>query len=637
MSPAKQLRSTALFDQLPDTIVQELLSAAKTRVYPPGSCIYEQDAAPTGFLYIVKKGLVEITAITPGGIDLVVEYRREKEFFGEMPVFSDESYSGGARAAQETECYLIPAPILRRAEEKYPQLREYFTGAVLSRVRQMYGEIVADHTRHVLSHLDGYPFQKRLSEIMSSPVEACGAAESARQVAQRMVEKKISSVLVLDEAGRPAGLITERDLVAKVIADGREDIRTVTAAQVMTSHPYAMAPDAYMYEAMAYMLGHRLKHLPVVDGGVPVGMVTLRDLMRYRSQKAMLLLGNIREEETLAGLALIRQEIVEVARTLLSEVRSLPEVMEIISYIHHEIIKRVYDLCEREMAAAGYRKPAIRHCFLIMGSGGRREMLLNPDQDNGFIYEDLTDEQLATVEGYFVPFSEKLVTALAEVGYPLCEGKVMANNPAWRGRLCDWQARVRGWVSEPEPQNVRTSSIFFDFTTLIGDPGLAHDLRNIVFQEMRDHPGFLYHMMTLDLQYRVPLGLLGRFLVEKSGDHAGKLSLKLAGSIYVVDCIRMFCLEHEMQELGTLDRLKDLVARNVFDAETAEHIQAAFEALVFLRLRNEIAQVDAGKKPSHFFDPCTLPKNEQNLLRASFQAVRKLQEATKRHFGRTVL
>jgi CBS domain-containing protein len=637
MSPAKQLRSAAPFDQLPDAILQELLSAAKTRVYPPGSSIFEQDDPPTGFLYIVKKGLVEITAITPGGIDLVVEYRREKEFFGEMPIFSDESYSGGARAAQETECYLIPAPILRRAEEKYPQLREYFTGAVLSRVRQMYGEIVADHTRNALSHLDGYPFQKRLSEIMSSPVEACGADEPVRQVAQRMVQKNVSSVLVLDEAGRPAGLITERDLVARVIADDRVDSRMGAAAEVMTSHPYAMAPDAYMYEAMAYMLGHRLKHLPVVHGGVAVGMVTLRDLMRYRSQKAMLLLGNIREEETLAGLALMRQEIVEVARTLLSEVRILPEVMEIISYIHHEIIKRVYDLCEREMAAAGYRKPPIRHCFLIMGSGGRREMLLNPDQDNGFIYEDLTDEQLATVEGYFVPFSEKLVTALAEVGYPLCEGKVMANNPAWRGRLCDWQARVREWVSEPEPQNVRTSSIFFDFTTLVGDPALTHDLRNVVYQEMRDHPGFLYHMMTLDLQYRVPLGLLGRFLVEKSGDHAGKLSLKLAGSIYIVDCIRMFCLEHERQELGTLDRLKALVDCNVFDAETAENIQAAFEALVFLRLRNEIALVDAGKKPSHFFDPHTLPKNEQNLLRASFQAVRKLQEATKRHFGRTVL
>jgi len=637
MSPSNNLRNVALFDQLPEMIVQELLSVAKIKVYPAGTSIYEQNDPPTGFLYVMKRGLVEITAITPGGVDLVVEYRRGGEFFGEMPIFSDESYSGGARAAQESECYLVPAAFLRRAEEKYPQLRDYFTSAVLTRVRHMYAEIVADHTRNTLSQMDGYPFQKRLSEIMSSPVETCGPTNSAQQVAQRMVDKKVGSVLVLDEAGRPSGLITERDLVTKVIAAGPLDSRTVRADQIMTRHPYAMAPDAYMYEAMAYMLGHRLQHLPVIEDGEAVGMITLQDLMRYRSQNAMLLLGNIREEETLAGLAEIRQEIVEVARTLLTEVRSLPEVMEIISYVHHEIIKRVYEICEKEMAGEGILKPAIRHCFLIMGSGGRGEMLLNPDQDNGFIYEDLTEDELALAEDYFVPFSEKLVSSLDRVGYPLCDGNVMANNPAWRGRLCDWQARIRGWVSEPEPQNVRTSSIFFDFTTLAGDSGLARDLRNIVIQEMRDHPGFLYHMMILDLKYRVPLGLLGRFLVEKSGDHTGEISLKLAGSIYVVDCIRMFCLEHELQELDTLDRLKALVARNVFDQETAEHIQAAFEALVFLRLRNEIALIDAGKKPSHYFDPYSLPKNEQTLLRASFQAVRKLQEATKRHFGRTVL
>lgn len=637
MSPSNNLQDIAPFNQLPETIVQELLSSAKIKIYPGGTSIYEQDDPPSGFLYIMKRGLVEITAVTPGGIDLVVEYRRRGEFFGEMPIFSDESYSGGARAAQESECYLIPASFLYQAEERFPQLRDFFTSAVLSRVRHMYAEIVADHTRNALSHMDGYPFQKRLSEVMSSPVETCLPTDSARQIAQSMVDKKISSVLVLDKNGRPGGLITERDLVTRVIAAGHMDSQAVKAEQIMTNHPYAMAPDAYMYEAMAYMLGHRLRHLPVVDGNEAVGMVTLRDLMRYRSQNAMMLLGNIREEETFGGLAAIRQEIVEVARTLLAEVRSLPEVMEILSYIHHEIIKRVYELCEKEISEAGIVKPSVRYCFLIMGSGGRGEMLLNPDQDNGFIYEDLSDDELALAEEYFVPFSEKLVSALARVGYPLCEGKVMANNPVWRGRLCDWRARVRGWVSEPEPQNVRTSSIFFDFTTLVGDPGLSRDLRNIVIQEMRDHPGFLYHMMILDLKYKVPLGLLGRFLVEKSGNHAGELSLKLAGSIYVVDCIRMFCLEHELQELDTLDRLKALVARNVFDQETAEHIQAAFEALVFLRLRNEISLIDAGKKASHYLDPYALPKTEQTLLRASFHAVRKLQEATKRHFGRTVL
>lgn len=211
----------------------------------------------------------------------------------------------------------------------------------------------------------------------------------------------------------------------------------------------------------------------------------------------------------------------------------------------------------------------------------------------------------------------------------------MANNPAWRGRLKDWNERLTDWVNDPEPQKVRYSSIFFDFVSLCGDTSLAEDLRDIVYHLLRDFPGFLYHMMSLDLRYRVPIGLFGGFIVEKSGEHKGELSLKQGGVVYIVDCIRMFSLEKELIELSTLDRLKALVEYNVFAPETAEHIRAAFEALSFLRLRREIELVGKGESPSHFLDPNALSKNEQDLLKESFHAVSRLQDATKRHFGRS--
>ncbi|MEJ2201415.1 MAG: putative nucleotidyltransferase substrate binding domain-containing protein [Desulfuromonadaceae bacterium] len=113
------------------------------------------------------------------------------------------------------------------------------------------------------------------------------------------------------------------------------------------------------------------------------------------------------------------------------------------------------------------------------------------------------------------------------------------------------------------------------------------------------------------------------------------MSTKQGGSIYIVDCIRMFALEKKLHELSTLARLKALVEHNVFSEETAEHIRAAFEALTFLRLRNEIALIEAGKNPSHYLNPHQLSKTEQDLLKEAFHAVSKLQEATKRHFART--
>ena len=635
MSLIHHLRETEPFNTLPEALFQELSAAAVVSTFPAGVFIFQQNDAPTGYLYLIKEGLVEITVLTPGGIDMVVDYRKEGQFFGGTPIFTGEPYTGGARTLKPTSCYLIPQEILRRLQRDYPQVGGYFTRVVLSRVRDLYSDIVRNHGQKALTQMEAYPFKKRLSEIMVSPVECCPPHESAQQVARQLTEKKIGSVLVTDEDRKILGIITGKDLVTKVIAPENVDPRQITAREIMHPHPYGMGPETYMYEAMAYMTGHRLKHLPVVDHGEPVGIVSLRDLLRYRSQKAMLLLGNIREEGSIEGLAAIRREIVTVARTLLSETRSTPEVMEILSYIHHGIIKRVFDLCLAEMAAEGHQPPQVRYCFLIMGSGGRREMLLSPDQDNGFIFENVPDARMAEIDAFFIPLAEKVVTALHRVGYPLCSGNVMANNPLWRGRLQDWQARIRDWVNDPEPQKVRYSSIFFDFAPLAGDPGLAQSLREVVNREIREFQAFLYHMMALDLRYKVPVGLLGRFLVEKSGPHKGELSVKQGGSIYIVDCIRMFALEKELHEITTLDRLKALVERNVFSAETAEHIRAAFEALIFLRLRNEIAQIEAGGEPGHFLDPATLTRNEQDLLRESFHAVSKLQDATKRHFART--
>lgn len=631
----KRLRETEPFSHLPETAFQELRESARLKKFPQNIDIFQQNAAPTGFLYVIKEGLVAITVMSPGGLDMTVDYRKEGDFFGGTPIFTNEPYAGGARTVKPTECYMIPAELLQNLQRKHPQLSRYFTHMVLSRVRSLYADIVTQNAESSISQMEAYPFKKRLSEIMSAPVITCRPDDSAKEVARRLTEQDLNCLIVVNAAGEPLGSLTCQDLVARVLAAEDVDPLAVTAGDIMRRGVRELPPETFMYEAMAYMTRHRLDYLPVVDRGQLVGLVTTGDLMRYRCQKALLMLGNIREETTLLGLAERHRELIHVARSLMSETRSTPEVMEILSYVHQAIIRRVYQICFDEMLVRGCQPPDLRFCFLIMGSGGRREMLLQPDQDHGFIFEDFPERMLAEVDGFFGPFSENLARALAQVGYPLCEGGVMASNPAWRGRLQDWQEKISTWLLDPEPTHVRESSIFFDFHPLAGDVELAHDLREMIGEAIQTHQGFLYHMMALDLRYKVPLGLLNRFVVEKEGPHQGQLSVKYGGSMYIVDCVRMFALERNLQEVSTLKRLHALVERHVFAAETAEHIRAAFEALVFIRLRHEVQQLEKGQGPSHFIDPFSLSKPEQDLLKEAFQAVARLQDATKRHFSRS--
>jgi CBS domain-containing protein len=636
MGLIKHLKDTEPFSSLPAETLQEINNSVHEKTFPAGSWVCKENQPPTGFLYIIKSGLVEISVLTPGGVDMIVDYRSNGAFFGGTPVFTGEDYSASVRTANDTTCYLVPESVLKKTENRFPQISNYFTRIVLSRVRKLYTEIVSEHSSASVAQMEAFPFRKRLSEIMSTTAVICPAEATAQDVARTMVEQKVSAVLVGEEQSRVAGIITENDIVHKVVAPDGVNCTTITASQIMTPHPYHLPPQTYMFEAMAYMLGHRIKHLPVLNNGEAVGMVELNDLMRYRSQKAMMLLGTIREAEGLAELKSAKDEIIKIARTLLSETRSTPEAMEIISYIHHGITKRAFDICLAEQIEATGPPPDIRYCFLIMGSGGRREMLLNPDQDNGFIFEDYPDHQQKEIDAFFIPLSERVVNALNEVGYALCSGEVMVNNPAWRGRICDWQERVEQWAFDPDPIHIRYSSIFFDYAPLAGDATLAHDLREVLNQIIAENPPLLYQMMALDLRHKTPVGLLGRFVVEKSGPQKNMLSLKNGGTVFLTDCIRMFALEEGLQEISTLKRLEALTQSNIFAVDTAEHLKASYEALNYLRLRHEIALLERGEEPSHFIDPSVLSKTEQDLLKESFHAVSKLQDSTKRHFSHTL-
>jgi CBS domain-containing protein len=633
MDNIQVFKNTEPFVHLPDAVIQELSGAATVKKFPPHTLIFKHHDPPTGYLYVIKEGLVEIVALTPGGVEMVVDYRKEGSFFGGTPIFTGGNYTAGARTVTPVVCFLIPQAVLADIAKRYPHIIEHFSRAILSRVRSLYSDMVKDHAQNALTPVEAYPFKKRLSEIMSSPVETCPPLTSISEVARRMTERGIGAMVVSDSGQNASGVITQSDLVSKVLARETVNLGSLRAVDIMTPDPFTMAPEAYLFEAATFMMDHNIRHLPILDRERLVGMVTLRDLMRYRSQKSMLLVGNIKEARSLNELAATNAQIVRVAKAFMGESRSHFETMEILSYLHHRILRRCFELILDEFRRQGTPPPDIRFCLMIMGSGGRREMLLGPDQDNGIIYEDFPDSRLEEVEAFFVPFTERLVEAFEQVGYPRCNGNVMANNPLWRGRLKEWQERIANWIQVPEPKKVMYSTIFFDFMPLAGDPSLCQDLRQILRRELLGNTVFLYYLLENDLGHAPPLGLLGRFILEKEGEHKGELSLKQAGSVFIVDCVRMFMLEKGIEAATTVKRLDELVKLNVFNQETAEHIKAALEVFVFFRLRQEIARIEQGKPPSHYIDPRSLTKNEQDLLQEAFRTAGKLQDSAKRHFS----
>lgn len=108
--------------------------------------------------------------------------------------------------------------------------------------------------------------------IRSLPRDAM-VAEAARL----MAEHDISSVLVVDRGAALAGIVTERDLVRRVVAVGRDAAHT-RVEEIMTAAPTTLGADDSPFDALDRMRKHRVRHLPIVDGRGVVGVVSMRDL-----------------------------------------------------------------------------------------------------------------------------------------------------------------------------------------------------------------------------------------------------------------------------------------------------------------------------------------------------------------------
>lgn len=121
------------------------------------------------------------------------------------------------------------------------------------------------------------PTRKLVPDVVKNQELSCLPPEATvRDAAIVMAERRIAAVLVTE--GRILkGIVTERDMTARVVAAGR-DPATTPLAEVMTANPDTLPPSATALAAMELMDRHHYRHLPVVDRGEVVGIVSIRDL-----------------------------------------------------------------------------------------------------------------------------------------------------------------------------------------------------------------------------------------------------------------------------------------------------------------------------------------------------------------------
>ncbi len=105
--------------------------------------------------------------------------------------------------------------------------------------------------------------------------------ETIAGVARILGERNIGAVLVMDGSAKPLGILSERDIVRALARQGAAALDLVASA-LMTKALWTIAPDADIAEAMRIMTEHRVRHLPVVEDGILVGVVSIGDVVKAR-------------------------------------------------------------------------------------------------------------------------------------------------------------------------------------------------------------------------------------------------------------------------------------------------------------------------------------------------------------------
>lgn len=600
------------FKELPDDMLADITRQTEIRYFKAGQHILNFND-PIDALYVVRSGAVETFRRT-GEL-----YNRLSEggFFGEMGLLQQHKVRFPATAIEDSLLYLIPDAIFMQLFGQFEHFADYVE--------------VDDHTRlktAVARYTDANELMtaKVSTLIQQSPIVLDQHA-SVQQAAQLMTAHDASALLITQNlADQPlslCGIITDQDLRTRVIAQNLA--LSTPVAQVMTTNLICIEQHQFVFEALMLMLRHHVQHLPILKQDMPMGMITMSDMVRYESQNSLYVVNNIFRQTDVEGLANLKADVQACFLRMVYEDANAQMIGAAMAAIGRSFKQRLLELAEQKFGS-----PPIPYCFLALGSMARDEQLIVTDQDNALIlHPDFNPKQH---DAYFAQLATFVCDGLDACGYPYCTGQIMATNPKWRQPLPVWQRYFQDWMTQPTPEKLLNSGIFFDLDGVWGQVHWAKQLNEQINKQARQHPRFLACMAKNALTRTPPLGFFKDFVMETDGRQQNTLNIKRRGTGPMADLIRVHALAIGATVKSSSERLDNIIAANILPQGRGQDLRAAMEVISMVRIRHQALALRAGQIADNAIQPDQLSDFERKTLKDAFKVLSDAQRFLKFHY-----
>ena len=464
------------------------------------------------------------------------------------------------------------------------------------------------------------------SFTLDSPLErfalrnpiVCTPDLPVRKAVARMHENSVGSIVITDDNRHPVGIFTLRDL-RTLIAEEKAPL-SAPIRHVMTPNPCSLLAKEDAFAAAMLMAEHHFAHICVVDDeNKLIGVVSERDLFALQRVDLVNLARTIGTATHLRTLVSLRADVSRLVDSMLAHGADSGQIVKIITTLNDVTVRRVLEL------NIAKNDPGIAFTWLTFGSEGRQEQTLLTDQDNGILFttpEGMTEDQ---VREKLLPFARIVNDELAECGFTLCKGNIMASNP----KLClsgaEWDDWFVHFIDASTSQNLIYSSIFLDMRAVFGPGEPVHELFQTVLMRIGNNSLFQKMLAGNAFTRKPPLTMFRSFRYVSDGKNRA-LDLKRQGLAPFVESVRVFALANGVGAANTLERMDELARKGVFDAKDANAWKEAYSLIQAIRMRAHNEMLENKEPLTNYIDPDDLNPLDRRILRESFRQAQRLQQ-----------
>lgn len=601
------IQSTQPFDVLEEEELQKIVKSLDILYFRKNEVILKHGQKPD-FFYIVVKGVVE--EVEEDGKTFL--YSSKDSF--DAPSIINKKSQGEFRTLEETIVFAFPAITFDNLVRNHLLFGNHYLESISKRIDMLINKGSRDEFASIMI--------KRVDQSLIHPAVTVPDKTSIYEAVEKMSKHHMSSVIVTCKTcDKPIGIVTDTDLREKVILKKLsydEPIRKIATMDIIS-----VKKDDFVFDALLKMTEFNVKRLVVKDEGHVIGTLEQIDLLSALSNRSHLIQVRVQTAKSLKELKEASEDLIYLIRTMHANGVKVDNILKLLSELDSKIYKKVFEiLAPQELID--------NSCLVVLGSEGRREQIMKTDQDNALILRDgyLTEEKEPMVR----EIAQKFSNALLDFGYPECPGGIMVNNPKWCKEQKDFYQDIDTWIKGSNRQNLMDLSIFFDARRIVGDRSLIEGVKMRIFNKMEPDKVTLGYFAKPSIMFETPLSFFSNFILGRD-EHKDELNIKKGGIFPIVHGIRSLALENKLMETNTIERIKALRAKLIFDQDFANELIDAFNFLLTLRLSNRLKKMDEGKALDNYINPESLGKLERDLLRDVFRIVDKFKKFVNYHFN----